>query len=264
MLAPTLLAGGLTALAATSGCGEEEKPKATLPVGPATTTTGGNGGDGGNGGAGGADGGGGSGASGGAGGNGGSMFVPPEDPCAFDGAFGSTGIAFLDPTPFDLAQTLDQLTFAYQPDPRSLAVALLASHGPGMSSVAVSTSILGAQDQQFPPGLLPDFVPVALGYGEFGSLTPQATGWLRVVDDNGPVDIELNNITLNAETDSDCQTLLASVDATIPGTQADVTLTVGGNAATVGELAGPLMPMQQGWQIQAIFEAESISFNFAP
>jgi hypothetical protein len=262
--APALAATAFVAFSAFGGCGEDDGPKGSLTVGPgSTSTTGGNGGDGGGGAGGGEAGGGGSGGSGGAGGDGGG-FLPPENPCTIDTAFGTSGMAFVDPTPHDLALALDALTYAYQPDPRSLAVALLGSHAPEMpATVAISASVDGPMGQFFPPGLVPAFGPASLGFGEFGTLSPQAQGWLRVIDDNGPVDIELNNLSLGAKTDSDCQVILATLDATIPDTQGNITLTIGGDTSTVAQLAGAIGPMQS-WPVKALFQGESMSFNFSP
>jgi hypothetical protein len=248
---------------------------ASTCVTPTTTFTVGGAGGGGNGagGLGGSGALGGGGAGGAAGGSGGGV-IPPDEPCYIDGAFSTAGMAFLSPTPADLAAALDHLTFAYMASPRAITVVLQASHGPPDTFMGIGATVDLGNGQAFPAGMAPVFVPALMGYGTFRTGTPQEVAWLRVVDDTGSVDIELDNVSLEAKTDNQCASVWATLDAVIPSSQEWTTLTIDGVATTLGDLAqgvggaggagggGGGGPLPSSWPIKAVFQAEAVNFDF--
>lgn len=198
----------------------------------------------------------------------GGAVLPPDPLCAVDVALGAATIAFVSPTSPELAQALNSLTFAYRADPRVITLVLLASHGAAGATLAMSaTSDSGSYEQAFPEGLSPTWASAQLGYGELRSATTQDVGYLRVVDDAGPVDIELRSLYVEASTDGACQSAVATLDATIPASQASVMLTVGGESATLADLAqqgggGSGGGSGLGWTIRALCEVESVPFDY--
>jgi hypothetical protein len=267
--AAVLLAVGFGTTATFYACNDSSRPVGTGPstcTTPTTTLTVGGSGGGGTG-AGGLGGSGGDAAGGNtAGGGSGGGITPAEAPCFIDGAFSTTGMAFLSPTPPDLAAALDKLTFAYLDSPRAVSVVLLASHGPPDTTLGIGATAEDGNGQAFLPGMAPTFVTAIMGYGAFRTATPQAVAWLRVLDDDGPVDIELGGVDLEAKTESQCGSIWATLDATLSDSQASTTLTIDGVVATLGELAesgaGGAPPGPVSWPIRAVFQAEAKNFDF--
>jgi hypothetical protein len=279
--AVTLLAVGCGTAVLFYACNDKSNPIGTganTCTTPTTTFTVGGAGGGGNGAGGlggsGALGGGGTAAGGAGGGGSGGGVIPPDDPCYIDGAFSTAGMAFFSPTPPDLAAALDHLTFAYMASPRAITVVLQASHGPDDSFLGLGATEDLGNGQAFPTGMAPVFVPALMGYGTFRTATPQGMAWLRVVDDNGSVDIELDNISLEAKTDNQCASIWATLDAVIPSSQEWTTLTIDGVTATLGDLAqgvggaggaggsGGGGPVPSSWPMRAVFQAEAVNFDF--
>jgi hypothetical protein len=205
---------------------------------------------------------GGSGAAGGAalGGEGGTS-PDPAPTCAQDVAFGTTTIAFTFPTPEDLAVALDRVTYGFHDDPRPLTVVLFA--GPERADTSMVTSATRLDDDYshvFPNSAQPSSAGVVLTPGFLESAAPQSTGFLRVVDDNGRVDLELADVFVRASTSADCSTIVATVDAVIAAHEGNTDLEIDGDDYTIAELAGEGGP--SGWPLRAILQAEAITFDF--
>lgn len=277
------LLAGLTVLAALVGCsGDDERPGAAAPgtggsgasggsagtgggTGGTAGTAGGSGGSAGAGGSAGTAGQGGSaGATGGSGG-GGSDGGPIDTPCTSSTAFRATGASFVFPTPKDLAKELGALTYDYSASPVTV---VLAAKPSGIGLLAVSATEAGSAGQVFPSGKKPELVSANIFSGGFSNATTQLAGWLRVVDQSGPRDIELENIDVTATTSNNCASLLASVSAAIAASQGSVTLDLPGGQKTIAELAGGTSGGGQtpdggvGYPIKLLFSAESTDFDF--
>jgi hypothetical protein len=232
--------------------GEDDKPRPlsggqTVDVVASSSGGGGGGGEGG--------------AGGGEGGSGGSAGPAPT--CTQDVAFGATTIAFTFPTPEDLAVALDRVTYGYQDDPRPLSVVLFAA--PERTAPKLVTSATRLDDETyshvFPNSAQPTATGLVLTPGYLETESPQATGFLRVEDDNGRVDIELADVFMSASVSADCSTIMATVDAVIVAEESGTDLEIDGDDYTVGELAGDGGP--SGWPFRAILQAEAVPFDFS-
>lgn len=218
------------------------------------------------------DGGGGSGAGDAVGGAGGSSGIggnasgvgggalPPEEPCEIAAGFAGTDFAFVSPTPLDMAIAFNTVTYGYNDIDRPLTVALLAIKGPSMALMATSGSEYDDTDftQGFPEGKTPTNIAATLGYGFFQNDSPQDVGYLRLTHDGGVDDIELNNLTTKVKTEN-CQVAVVVVDAIIPVSQSSISLTVNGDATTIGDLGGEVMG---GWPVRVLFQGEQVDFDF--
>lgn len=255
--------------------GDESRPKAA-PGSGGSGATGGGGGSGGGatGGAGGS-----AGSSGGAGGVAGSSgaggvagsagaagappVVPIDVACSGALAFRATGAAFVQPTPKDLAKELSALTYDYGEHP--LTIVLLAKPG-GQVTVSATETQSGGFNQVFPSGKKPDFVGLVLKQGGFASKDEIPKAWLQLEDQNGTVYVELTKVTVSASTASNCQSLVATVDAFIPSSQGSVSLALASGATTIATLAGPLggggQGSAEGWQLRMLFPAQATDFDF--
>lgn len=257
----------LLALALLAGCSEG----ATVKPPPFSASTSGQSGSGSSGGSGGA--GGGSSSSGGAGGAGGAGAGVPVDagasdpPCTNDFAYWAVGMSFGAPTPQDLGLALSEL--AYDQSSHPISIILAAKGGVAAATMGVSaTADNGAGSQIFPAGTKPTFVPALLSFGGFQSDGSQASGVLHLVDQAGPVDIELNNITVKATTSAGCANMVATLSAVIPGSEGDKTLHLKAGNSTIAELGGGNVggPKDAGevtWEVRAYFAGETMSFDFS-
>jgi hypothetical protein len=271
----------VASIAAFVGCSstpEKHPPGSTLTsthsaASSSSTGVGGAGGAGGSanggGGAGGAGGATGAGGAIGAGGGDAGVVLPGEPLCAVNTGFFADSFSLGFPTPQKLAATLNDL--AYAPSARPVSIALLSSKGPAAAAIAISATVDGPNGQIFPPAEKPDFVQALLGPGSLQTSSPQPTGWLHFVDDEGPVSIAIENVTLTASTKAGCTQLVGSLDAVIPASQAGVTITRDGVARTIGELAATdasdggqvLDGGAQGYPLHALFAGASMTFDFA-
>ncbi len=204
-----------------------------------------------------------------AGGNtgGGAGGVPPIDTaCDRSMAFWATGASFAFPTPKNLAAALATLTYDYTEHPVTV---VLAVNG-GDATVAVSaTEASGGSAPAFLAGTKPQFVPAAISIGGFATTATQTQAWLRVKDESGFKDIELNNVDLSVVTSNQCSTLLALLTAVIPGTQGAVVLDLPSGSTTIESLAGSSAGGGQtppgsttGWNLRMVFSGESTDFDF--
>jgi hypothetical protein len=275
----TLVLGALAVASVGAGCSSSSDGAKTAAAAPcSTTTTGGHGGSS-TGGAGGSTHAGGTASSGGAsssggGGSGGTSAGGaaadggPASLCAKDIGFWADGMSFAFPTAEPLALALGSLT--YPPTSHPIAIVLLASKGAGSATIAIGATDTDGYDQVFPPGEKPVFGPATLGESEFSTAGPQAKGWLRVVDDDGPVDLALENISVSVVAKASCTEIAGTLDAKIPVETAAKTLHIGGVAHTIAELAAqplsdagvlPDAGLPEGALLHAIFVGETMSFD---
>ena len=275
------LAGSCWLFAACSS-EDEERPKANGFGGTGATGTGGSGASGGTAGAstGGASGsgtGGSAGASGsaGAGGSAGSPVdastdgVTPLDPaCEGTYAFWATGAAFTFPTPKDLAKELGALTYDYSTHPVTIVLSA-KPNGVGTLQIGATETDSGGVLQVFPAGKKPDPVAAKIQLGGFATSVAQTKAWLRVVDQSGPVDLEIDNVTLEASTASQCNSITAVLTAVIPSSQGSIALALPSGSTTIGALAGSPGSGGQGpdggsgWNLRMLFTGESTDFDFS-
>lgn len=191
-----------------------------------------------------------------------------DPPCTQDAAYWSLGMTFVGPTPLDLAQGLNELTYDLSTHP--LSMVLTAKGGVGTAKLGISaTTDDGMGLQVFPAGTKPTFVSALLSYGGFHTESPQIKGTLHLVDAMGPVDVELNNIYVNAKTLGTCANVLAIVDAEIPPSEAGKTLHLKAGNSTIGDLAaagggggGGKGGGSQPIPLRAYFSGETMSFDF--
>jgi hypothetical protein len=186
------------------------------------------------------------------------MVLPEGEPtCTGNVAFRASGMSFVAQTPQDLAAALNDLT--YDPLTHPITILLLAAKGPAEALVAAAASDTGAMGESFPDAQTPTPVAALLAPGSFSNPGPQATSWLRVVDDTGPVDLQLSTMTLAAQTYSMCMAAFVSLDAYLPESEGSKSLTIDGSTTTVAQLAGPASV--DGWPIRALFLAATTTFD---
>ncbi len=188
------------------------------------------------------EGGGGAGAGGGEGGS-----LPVEPACAFDSAFRATGMSFTEPTAVDLALALNDAAYGYDASP--ITVALAVADG-GAQLAASASEQNGDAAHVFVDA--PAMVPALVWDGGFRGEAPQASAVMRIDGE----DVALENVQIDAKTSADCAQLWVVMDAVIPASQADVKI----GKDDIEKLAGEAP--SGGWQLRAIFLAESVTFDF--
>lgn len=262
---PLLLVPIVTAVA----CSPDDTSKPRMSTGAASSSSSasssGNGGEGG-----------GPGGMGGGGGQGGadagvelpSEAAPADPPCTNNYAFWTLGMSFGAPTPQALAQALNELTYDFSTHP--LSIILMAKDGVASAKLGVSATVDDGAGLQIFQQPQPVFVPALLAEGGFKSFNPQLKGLLRVNDTMGPVDIELENITVNATTSSACSNMVMILNADIPTSEHGKTLHLKGGDSTIGDLglnggggAGGKGGGAQSFAIRAYSSGETMSFDFA-
>jgi len=196
---------------------------------------------------------------------GGAGGTPPVDSaCSSPVAFWATGASFTYPTPPKLASALSGLTYDYGTHP--LTVVLLPKGGSARLAVSATETQSGGFKQVFPSAMAPTPVDAVLSAGGFHNSAEQSKGWLRVTDLSGSRDIEIDSINLSATTASSCNSIVATLTATIPSSQSSVQLDLAGGSTTLGALAqtsgGPDGGVQ-GWNLKMLFTGESTDFDFA-
>lgn len=250
-------------------CSPDDTPKPRVSAGGVSSSSGssssGKGGDGG--------GVGGMGAGGGQGGADAGVELPSEaapadPPCTNNYAFWTLGMSFGAPTPQLLAQALNEVTYDFSEHP--LSIILTAKDGVASAKLGVSATVDNGAGLQIFQQPQPAFVPALLAEGGFKSFNPQPTGILRVKDTMGPVDIELENITVNATTSSGCSNMVVILNADIPPSEHNKTLHLKGGDSTIGDLglnggggAGGKGGGAQPFAIRAYSSGETMSFDFA-
>ncbi|MEZ4226606.1 MAG: hypothetical protein R3B13_37005 [Polyangiaceae bacterium] len=199
------------------------------------------------------------------GGQGGGSGVPSVDTaCDRSMAFWATGASFVFPTPKPLAYGLGPLTYDYGEHPITVVLAVQS----GAATVAASATDLDTSGQS--PGFVgekPQFVPAILSAGGFASSASQQRGWLRIKDQSGFKDIEMNNIELSVVTSNQCSTILAQLTAVIPSSEGGVVLDLPSGSTTLEALAGASSSggksPEVGWNLRLVFAGESTDFDFA-
>ncbi|MSP24858.1 MAG: hypothetical protein EXR75_06760 [Myxococcales bacterium] len=244
-----------------SGCGEETVPckVATGPAGTAQTT----GATGASGtsttGSGGAQGGAGAGGGEQGGGNAGGNVAPADNACIGDFAFRAAGASFAPPTPKALALALTQ--FSFDSATEHPITIVLRSTDPAKATVAASPTSLVDFQEEFVPGLEPEFTAATIMAGRFISAAPQNMGYVRVTHETGNLDLRVGNVTIDAATASDCGQAMVSIVAIVPAAERTKTLVVSGKTTTVGALAGG--SAANDFDVAMLFLAETVSFNFS-
>lgn len=104
---------------------------------------------------------------------------------------------------------------------------------------------------------------VSLLQGRFDS-EEQAKGVLSVMHDQGTVDINLVNLRFSAFTQSDCQQVVATVDATLPAGEGGKAIWSGSDRLSLGELAemGDKPDNYQNVSLRFVLIGDATSFDF--
>lgn len=240
--------------------------------------SGGEGGEGGAGGSGKGDGGA-EGGNGGAGGNGadagesdagdaapdGDLEFPPADvPCEWDVAFRSSGISFIFPTAPALGREIG--AFVADPDEHRFVLALRGSKGKNADGAISAADIEGGIYSFLNTTRKPTLTTFSLAQGRFDSAA-QTAGFLVFRDEEKEIALHLTDIQVSAFTQSDCQQVLATVDATLPATPTNLGFQIrsGGSYHTLADLAG--MKDKKGnytnVAIRLMLVGEATSFDFS-
>lgn len=193
----------------------------------------------------------------GSGGSGPLTELPEEPACQRNVAFQAHGLSFVEPTPQRLAMRLNEMSFGY--DSQGFLVAL------GAESTGSPRLLAGYGESQDGVYQIPSAVePVSarVGPGGFESLVVQPSATLRVGQGQNTVDLELRNVTVKARTVGDCGEAWVSLSAVIPTSEQDLELTSDAGSDTVAALAGGSQDGQLGWQLQALFLTEAVSYDF--
>lgn len=195
-------------------------------------------------------------------GAGGSDGSAPEAPaCAGNVAFTAATTAFTFPTAEPLAAALDELV--YPPDGRPLSFAMMMKAGAYVAAVS-ATEQNQAGIEAFPASSMPSQSAVVAEAGGFSGAWPQAKGYLRLVDAQGVVYVELADLRWTAVTSAPCESVWIAVDAVIPASQGAIVLHLADGQATIGDLAGAAEnPSLEGYQVRVWFDAPSSAFDFA-
>lgn len=179
--------------------------------------------------------------------------APVEGPCGASVAFRATGMSFTEPTPPALAASLGAALYGY--DAHGISVVV---HDAMLSASVTEAGSSGAHGFVGTPA----FTDAIFDAGGFRSGEPQASGWLRVQDDEGPVDVALTSLTLDGRASPDCSQLFVVLDAVIASDQGSTSFTFDGQTTTLAEMAGG-DGSTQGWLLRALFLGESIDFDFS-
>ncbi len=182
--------------------------------------------------------------------------LPEEPACQRDVAFQAHGINFVEPTPRDLALRLNEMSFGY--DSQGIAVALGAG-SPGSPKLLVGFSEMQDGVHHIATG---EPTAARVGPGGFESLGVQSSALLRVGHDPHVVDLELRNVTVRARTVGECGEAWVSLSAVIPTSEGSHMLKGETGFDSVADLAGGSQDGQVGWQFQALFLTEAVSFDF--
>jgi len=129
----------------------------------------------------------------------------------------------------------------------------------------------------FPPNRNPSFSPTVLAFGTPPGVTTvdaQPHAFLRFVDDNGPVEIQIEHLVWRATEGRDCNDVSVRVQAVVPSSQFSVVLRVAGNYRTVGQLvdtfdSGGVTPNDDSGppnipvELAFVFQAVPMAFDFS-
>ncbi len=188
----------------------------------------------------------------------------PLPSCIDGSAYRAAGAAFVAPTPPDLASALSAL--AYEPSSHPLTIVVLDRSGQGTLAVSFSELEPDETREGFPESFVPGSTTSTFVDGQLLSQSPQDIGFLRVTDADGDVEIELQEISLDAVPVNGCDSLRANVTAVIPESQGGVSLKLKNGKRTIESLAGSQGERDAGsngpWAIKLSFDADSIDFDF--
>ena len=227
LLSLLAIAGAVAAV----GCGG---PSGSTPAPRPAATSGTNGG-------GGAGGAGGEGAGGG--GTGGVAFTTstPADwekpwSCAEDLGYWATKTAFSHPTPQPLAAALNELSYGVESRP----ISLVLRDETGTLTGALSATTAGLSGSEvFPGEKAPIFAPLIPADGQ-GVTTKDAQpkAFLRFVDLDGPVEVEIEHVVWRASEYFSCNLLWVDVEAVLSTAEYDTVFHLGEGERTIEELVG--------------------------
>jgi hypothetical protein len=168
-------------------------------------------------------------------------------------------MGFTYPTAAPLAAALSEVTYAYEPHPLSLVLRVQGGVvGGALSATEPEPSGLEA----FPAMEAPDFTEASITGDTLTASTPQLAAYLRVADQQGTLDVPLEQVRWTAKVDAACAALWVMLDAQIPPTESATVLHLESGPATLGALAGDTGGAGS-YPIHAWFAGESMSFDFA-
>ena len=155
--------------------------------------------------------------------------------CDGNYAFGAgSTLAFLEPTPADLASALTTINGATH------AISLVLHLNEGTLLGALSATTEGDNGKQlFLPDHVPPFAPAVAAFGSppgVTSVDPQQNATLHFVDEAGPLDIQLEHIVWRATQGSSCADMTVSMQAVIPTSELSVVVHLPAGEQTIGEL----------------------------
>lgn len=182
--------------------------------------------------------------------------LPEEPACQRNVAFQAHGINFVEPTPQALALRLNEMSFGY--DSQGIVVALGAAQAGSPKLLAGFAEAQGGV-HQITAG---DPIEARVGPGGFESLGVQSSALLRVGHGAHIVDLELRNVSVRARTVGECGEAWVSLSAVIPTSEGSQMLKGEAGLDSVADLAGGSQDGQVGWQFQALFLTEAVSFDF--
>ena len=273
---------GISAACVLVACSDEERPGGhpgnssggTSGAGAEPSTAGSGGAAAGEAGAGGGSQAGGAAGAAGSSGAGGVVTVPVDGgvdggdepiPSCVDGrAFRAAGAAFVSPTPVSLASALNELV--YEPTAHPLTIATLARGATGTVAVSFTELHTDAIHERFPEAFAPTSASLSVIDNQLVSGAPQTTGYLRLTDASGEVEIELNELSVDAVPINGCDALRASVSAVIPETQGEIALSLADGEHTLSALAASDGLRDGGGggpcSVKLVFDAEGVDFDF--
>jgi hypothetical protein len=174
------------------------------------------------------------------------------------------------------------------PQPLADALASISKGVPALSFVlhlqnnvlvgALSATIAGLSGKDvFPPNRMPPFAPVVLAFGSPPGVTTvdaQELGFLRFVDQQGPVEIQIEHLVWRATEGRDCKDVSVRLQAVLPTSQFSVVLHLKDGDRSIGELvdssdAGGVTPSDDSGapptpvEIALTFQGVPMAFDFS-
>jgi hypothetical protein len=179
---------------------------------------------------------------------------------------------FESPTPEPLAQALTAIS------KRVPAVSLVLHQQNDVLFGALSATVTGPSSKDvFPPSRVPSFAPAVLAFGSPPGVTTtdaQPLAFLRFVDEQGPVEIQIEHLVWRATEGRDCKDVSVRLQAVLPTSQFSIVLHLAGGDRTLGELvdssdAGDVMPSDDSGlpptpvEIALAFQGVPMAFEFS-
>ena len=208
---------------------------------------------------------GGSGGASGSSGAAGTGGIPPLVlPCPNNVAFGPKAAVLEDPTPAKLAMAFNPLLATT----KEFTIGVVVRNLKATPTVGVSAIDFDGTLGRFSPGKVPMFAGVSFSDGVIQNTDPQDIGYVKLVDDTGPVLIRLEQVRAQVTPKMDCSAASGFVNAGVPAAEGATKLKINGVATTFGDLAGSLAVGGQGsathWQFRVSFDnASTVAFDFA-